>query len=77
MTSTRTIRRDSATLRVHGWAGSSLGAGPLGGAEPLGFAAGDANLYRYVGNGPTDGIDATGFQKTQGMAQPKPVLSQN
>ena len=28
--------------------------------DPKGFAAGDSNLYRYVGNGPTDGIDPTG-----------------
>jgi hypothetical protein len=25
--------------------------------DPLGFAAGDANLYRYVGNGATNGVD--------------------
>ena len=29
--------------------------------DPIGFNAGDANLYRYVGNGPTDGIDPTGL----------------
>ena len=28
--------------------------------DPLGFAAGDSNLGRYVGNGPTDGTDPTG-----------------
>jgi RHS repeat-associated protein len=28
--------------------------------DPLGFAAGDTNLYRYVGNAPTDGTDASG-----------------
>jgi hypothetical protein len=50
MISTRTMGRDGATLRL------------LGGADPLGFAAGDANLYRYVGNDPTDEIDPTGLQ---------------
>jgi len=29
--------------------------------DPEGFAAGDANLYRYCGNGPTDGVDPTGM----------------
>jgi RHS repeat-associated protein len=28
--------------------------------DPIGFAAGQANLYQYVGNGPTDGTDPTG-----------------
>ncbi len=61
MTSTRTMGRGGATLRVLGWDGSSLGAGTLGGAAPLGFAAGDANLYRYVANGPLDSFDSTGL----------------
>jgi len=29
--------------------------------EPLGFEAGDANLYRYVGNGPTNATDPSGL----------------
>jgi len=32
-------------------------------SDPLGFEAGDANLYRYVGNGPTDATDPTGLQE--------------
>jgi len=28
--------------------------------DPLGFSAGDPNLYRYVGNSPTDGTDPNG-----------------
>uniref|UniRef100_UPI0036F2CDB1 RHS repeat-associated core domain-containing protein n=1 Tax=Tautonia marina TaxID=2653855 RepID=UPI0036F2CDB1 len=31
--------------------------------DPIGFAAGDANLYRYVGNGPTNFVDPDGLQK--------------
>jgi RHS repeat-associated protein len=29
--------------------------------DPIGFAAGDANLYRYVGNSPTNFVDPTGL----------------
>jgi len=31
--------------------------------DPIGFSAGDANLYRYVGNAPGDGIDPSGAAK--------------
>ncbi|MCO8124106.1 RHS repeat-associated core domain-containing protein, partial [Stieleria sp. TO1_6] len=31
--------------------------------DPIGFAAGDANLYRYVGNGPTDAVDPNGLEE--------------
>lgn len=34
----------------------------FGGGAPLGFQAGDANLYRYVKNGPTNATDASGLQ---------------
>jgi hypothetical protein len=30
--------------------------------DPIGFAGGDGNLYRYVGNGPTDSTDPTGLK---------------
>jgi RHS repeat-associated protein len=30
--------------------------------DPIGFAAGDANLYRYVGNRPTNATDPSGGQ---------------
>jgi RHS repeat-associated protein len=41
--------------------------------DPTGFSAADANLYRFIGDGPTDGIDPTGLQKAPGMAQKKPI----
>jgi len=31
--------------------------------DPIGFAAGDANLYRYVGNGPTTKTDPSGMNE--------------
>ncbi|REJ69682.1 MAG: hypothetical protein DWQ31_03500 [Planctomycetota bacterium] len=34
--------------------------------DPIGFAAGDANSYRYVGNGPTNGVDPTGLEEPTG-----------
>jgi RHS repeat-associated protein len=36
--------------------------------DPIGFEAGDANLYRYVGNGPTNGIDPSGLDDARGLA---------
>jgi RHS repeat-associated protein len=30
--------------------------------DPIGFQAGDANLYRYVGNAPGDGVDPEGLE---------------
>ena len=33
--------------------------------DPIGFAAGDANLYRYVGNGPTNATDPSGLDEVR------------
>jgi len=35
--------------------------------DPLGFAAGDENVRRYVGNGVVDSIDPTGLQEPSGV----------
>ncbi len=32
--------------------------------DPIGFAAGDPNLYRYVGNSPGMGVDPSGLEET-------------
>jgi hypothetical protein len=37
------------------------GAGLFDNYDPLGFEAGDANLYRYLGNSPTNATDPTGL----------------
>jgi RHS repeat-associated protein len=37
--------------------------------DPLGFGAGDSNLYRYVGNGPTNDTDPSGLQASGPQAQ--------
>jgi hypothetical protein len=33
--------------------------------DPIGFAAGDVNQYRYVGNGPTNATDPSGLEEKQ------------
>ena len=38
--------------------------------DPAGLAAGDANLYRYCGNGPTDGTDPSGLYKRESLEFP-------
>ena len=38
--------------------------------DPIGFEAGDTNLYRYVGNGPVNGVDPSGLaEKDCGMSK--------
>jgi RHS repeat-associated protein len=41
--------------------------------DPIGFAAGDTNLARYVGNGPTNARDASGLDEVK----PTPIGSNN
>jgi len=44
--------------------------------DPMGFEAGDANLYRYVGNGPTNAVDPEGTDipgdPSVGQVMPRP-----
>jgi RHS repeat-associated protein len=44
--------------------------------DPIGFEAGDANLYRYVGNGPVGHLDPLGLQESifpGGLGSEKPA----
>src|SRR5262249_9394915 len=42
--------------------------------DPSGFDAGDSNLYRYVNNGPVNGVDPSGLQRAAGSSTDfKPV----
>ncbi len=43
-------------------------------ADPMGFEAGDANLYRYAANGPTNGVDPSGLE-VKIVGKPKIVKS--
>ncbi|WP_146521937.1 RHS repeat-associated core domain-containing protein [Stieleria varia] len=44
--------------------------------DPIGFAAGDANLYRYVGNGVTGATDPTGLYDAGGHFLTTYIISQ-
>jgi RHS repeat-associated protein len=35
--------------------------------DPMGFGAGDTNLYRYVGNDPANEVDSAGTQEAAGI----------
>ena len=44
--------------------------------DPIGFDAGDGNLYRYVGNEPTIMVDPSGMmdaERTLGLPPPNPT----
>ena len=75
MTSTRTMGRDGTTLRILGWDGSSLGVGQFAGAPPLAFKGGDANLYRYVHDDPTDRVDPSGLEEEPPITFPPSNIS--
>jgi RHS repeat-associated protein len=57
--------RDSTTgLQKHGARWYDPNTGRWLSEDPLGFDAGDPNLYRFVGNGPDNGTDSTGTTQT-------------
>ena len=41
--------------------------------DPLGFDAGDMNLRRYVGDGPTDGTDPSGMEQPGGTTEEQKI----
>ncbi len=43
------------------------------GEDPIRQAAGDANLYRYVGNGATNGKDPSGLEPPNANVSPNPL----
>src|SRR5262245_2655320 len=43
--------------------------------QPCGFAAGDTNLYRYVGNAPTNATDPSGLKDYKLGDVPDPKIS--
>jgi RHS repeat-associated protein len=71
-------RRDSATgLDYHDARWYDPTTGSWMSRDPGGFAMGDANLYRYIGNEPTDDVDPSGmlpplFPNRPGVIFPKP-----
>jgi len=56
---------DPTTSRVYNrarWLDVDLGR--FISVDPLGFGAGDVNLYRYVGNGPVSAVDPSGMEES-------------
>ena len=69
--------RDSVTgLNLAVMRAQNPGTGRWTSQDPIGFAGGDANLYRYVGNGPNGGVDPTGLQVAGPMPMP-PIPGKN
>ena len=61
--------RDVLTLlQQNGWREYDPKTGRWYSRDPWGFAASDSNLYRYVGNAPTNAIDPSGLEVRHGMA---------
>jgi len=59
---------DEATGLQHNWfRWYDAALGQWLSEDPLGFAAGDENLRRYVGNGVVDSIDPTGLEEPSGV----------
>ena len=55
----------------------STATGRFTARDPIGFVGGDANLYRYVGNDPTDATDPTGLYYDDPPAESAPAPYQS
>src|SRR5262249_41688229 len=53
---------DGLSQQRHHWRWYDLESGQWTSEDPYGFAAGDYNLKRYVGNGPTNATDPSGLE---------------
>ena len=53
------------------------GSGRFISQDPIGFRAGDVNLYRYVGNAPGDATDPEGLQKVLGGFSQERIKNRN
>jgi len=61
-------RNDDATdLQIHNFRWYDAATGRWLSRDPIGFAAGDANLYRYVANNATNYIDPSGLEGFSGL----------
>jgi RHS repeat-associated protein len=71
MTGFAMLERDTATgLNLAVYREGNPGTGRWGNTDPLGFAAGDSNLYRYTANAPVDATDPAGLEV---ILYPRPI----
>jgi hypothetical protein len=59
----------NSALAKHNWL-NHLNSPGSGRGDPLGFDAGDSNLYRYVKNGPTNATDPSGLEPIWEITNP-------
>jgi RHS repeat-associated protein len=57
------VQDPNTGLQEDGWRWLQLSTGKWLSDDPIGFAAGDADLYRYVGNDPANYTDPSGLWK--------------
>ena len=75
MSNNLTLSGNTVTLEEQNSVILPLRSGSLGEHDPLGFDAGDDNLYRFVGNDPTDETDPSGLDAVGHHWVPQSVLT--